>query len=406
MIRSTKTTLKFANDGKQNDLSAFILEYRNLVDQYIDIIWPLEKVSTLLPLTITSQAVTWLSARMRQCAGKQASAIVRGTKKKYDQRLWRINEFHKNGDFKSARRLKRKLTPISRPSVEFLKPELDSRFIKVDFESDTSFDGWITIGSIGNKQKFVLPFKKHKHFLEMEKAGKPLSGCRISETMVTFMFDIPEQKNTSEAYTIGIDVGLNATISTSDGQIIDSDKHGHSYHTICEKLARKQKGSKGFQKTQTHRTNYLGWSVNQLDLSGVTTVHREKLYQVRYGKNTSKLLKAWNYAELFDKLDARLEKTGVQLLKINPTYTSQRCFQCGWVLKGNRIGRDFRCQKCLHSADADFNASQNISLHLPPIGDKERLLQKNRKGFYWFAVGQESIVPVAQKTFCHKSHDN
>jgi transposase len=67
-----------------------------------------------------------------------------------------------------------------------------------------------------------------------------------------------------------------------------------------------------------------------------------------------------------------------------PTYTSQRCSSCGWVRKSNR--------------DADLNAAKNIALNLRPIGTKERLSHKNRKGFYLCEVVQEPIVPVAQKT--------
>jgi len=31
------------------------------------------------------------------------------------------------------------------------------------------------------------------------------------------------------------------------------------------------------------------------------------------------------------------------------------------------------------------------------IGKKERLLRKNRVGFYWHEVGQERIIPDTQK---------
>jgi hypothetical protein len=47
--------------------------------------------------------------------------------------------------------------------------------------------------------------------------------------------------------------------------------------------------------------------------------------------------------------------------------------------------------------DSDLNASINLSLDLMPIGKKERLLQNNRKGFYWHVTGQEHIVPDTKK---------
>lgn len=109
-------------------------------------------------------------------------------------------------------------------------------------------------------------------------------------------------------------------------------------------------------------------------------------------------MKHWNYAELFDKLDSKLYDAGVQINKVSPTYTSQRCSSCGWVRKGNRKKKEFKCDKCGFTADADLNASTNLSLSLLPIGKQQRLSKINKTGFYWLCSCQESIVPDARKT--------
>jgi transposase len=82
-------------------------------------------------------------------------------------------------------------------------------------------------------------------------------------------------------------------------------------------------------------------------------------------------------------LDRKLNDLGVQVVKINPTYTSQRCFFCGWTRKSNRLKKQFKCKSCGHTDDADLNASKNIALDLPAISKVERSKQLNRKGFYW-----------------------
>lgn len=113
-------------------------------------------------------------------------------------------------------------------------------------------------------------------------------------------------------------------------------------------------------------------------------------------------MKHWNYAELFDVLDNKLETQGVLVNKLNPTYTSQRCSQCGWTRKLNRKRKQFKCDKCGFTHDADLNASLNLSFNLVPITKQERLQQKNRSGFYWNVVSKEPIVPSVQKTNdCH-----
>jgi transposase len=51
--------------------------------------------------------------------------------------------------------------------------------------------------------------------------------------------------------------------------------------------------------------------------------------------------------------------------------------------------------------DADLNASLNIAANLIGITKQERLLHRNRKGFYWLEVGKEFIVPSTQKPNCN-----
>jgi transposase len=135
-----------------------------------------------------------------------------------------------------------------------------------------------------------------------------------------------------------------------------------------------------------------------LNLDGVKIVNRENIRHLRKGKNTSRMMKHWNYAELFEKLDSKLIDAGVQINKLNPTYTSQRCSCCGWVRKGNRKKKQFKCDKCSFECDADLNASINLSLPLLPIGKQQRLKQLNRTGFYWNVERQDFIVPVTLKT--------
>jgi hypothetical protein len=85
IIKSSKLSIKFSNSNKKKLLSLFIDEYQQLVKQYVDILWDNNEVPSFLPKEITESILTNLSARIQQCAGKQASGIVRGTRKKQEQ---------------------------------------------------------------------------------------------------------------------------------------------------------------------------------------------------------------------------------------------------------------------------------------------------------------------------------
>ena len=180
------------------------------------------------------------------------------------------------------------------------------------------------------------------------------------------------------------------------------DKRRHCYKTICERLSNKKKNSKGFKRSESHRSNYINWTVNQINFDNVLEVSRENIKNLRKGRGSSSLMARWNYAELFDKLDTRIRETGVQLTKISATYTSQRCSCCGWVRRSNRkklpSGYEFfKCTKCSFECNADLNASINIALKLKPIGKQQRLKKANIKGFYWLTLDQERIVPDVLK---------
>ena len=179
MILSSKTTLKFTNQSKLDDIHNFIYEYKKVVMFFVDTIWSMDKIPSLLPNEITSQVSTWLTARAIQCAGKQASGIVRGTQTKQKRRLFVINQLKTQKKIKKARKLLKIYNEIkqSKPNINNIQCELDERFVDMDWNNKTTFDGWINLTCLGNKLKFNIPVKKHEHFNKMLK--KELEFLRI-----------------------------------------------------------------------------------------------------------------------------------------------------------------------------------------------------------------------------------
>jgi putative transposase len=396
MIRSSKVSLRFSRDGKLDQLQNFVSEYQRVVSIFIDLLWGMEKIPALLPKPIISQVNTWLSARAIQCAGKQASGIVRGTRKKQRQRLWMIQKLTEDGKFKKARALQKIYdgTSISKPAVDSVKPELDARFIRVELDNATTFDGWVTISSIGNRLKLNIPFKRTKHFNKLFASGEIKAGIRLSKESMTFMFELPECPEKQSGNTVGIDIGQTTLLSCSNGEASHKNNHGHDLSTITTVMSRKKKGSRAFERCVSHRTNYINWSVNQFNFSGIRRINIEGIKHLRRGKRTSRRLSHWVYTDIFDKLESRCAEQGVLVNKVNPTYTSQRCSECAWTCKSNRNGKRFKCGECGHTQDSDLNASRNIALPLRAISPQQRLRQVNRTGFYWLAEGQECIVPA------------
>lgn len=400
MIRSSKVSLKFANTGKKDQLGLFLDEYTRVVGQFVALLWErsaTQNIPMLLPRSLTEQVRTWLSARALQAAGKQASGIVRGTRQKQKQRGYVYQKLLAEGKNKQANRLKQIIdqAQVGCPESVGSYAELDSRFIKTVMDADGHFDGWVELGSIGDRLKIKLPFRQTAHLNKLKQSGQMLAGCRLSKNAVVFNFNLPDVPAKQNGQTLGIDIGMNKAFTCSDSQMAGADQHGHTLASICTKLARKKSGSRAFGAAQSHRTNYVNWSLNRLDLDGVKTIVVEKIANLRRGRKTSRYLNRFTYTEIFRKITDRAVLTGVQIRTVDPQFTSQRCSCCGWVRSTNRKGESFRCGSCGFTADADLNAAINIGAQLVALPPQARQRKLNKIGFYWAEVGAEPIVPLA-----------
>lgn len=76
----------------------------------------------------------------------------------------------------------------------------------------------------------------------------------------------------------------------------------------------------------------------------------------------SAFLKNWTYYDLQQKIKYKANAVGIEVILIDPKYTSQRCSECGYIHNNNRQTQpEFKCLKCGYQANADYNASQNIA---------------------------------------------
>ena len=110
MIRSANHSLKFANEGKREALSVLVDEYRSLLQDIIDHAWlhgipefafnqsknKLD-MKSLLPTSYLQGFETWLSARMRQAAGKQAVMMLKASVKKRQKQLFMLKKLQRQG---------------------------------------------------------------------------------------------------------------------------------------------------------------------------------------------------------------------------------------------------------------------------------------------------------------------
>ena len=164
IIRCNTVTIKYTNQGKLETLTNFIDRYTNMVNKFCNIIWNNGfDTPKLLDNSLCQKITTEVNfdSRIRQCAAKQASSIMRAVTSKRRKQLYKLKQLQQEG--KDVKYLQRKIdkTIITKPKINNLNVELDSRF--VDFqEGDKEFDLFVRIKQIGNKEEIIIPIKYNK----------------------------------------------------------------------------------------------------------------------------------------------------------------------------------------------------------------------------------------------------
>ena len=87
----------------------------------------------------------------------------------------------------------------------------------------------------------------------------------------------------------------------------------------------------------------------------------KKGYNVKAKSGLNKSILDQGWGMMVNMLEYKQQWQGGLLVKINPRYTSQTCFNCKHVAKENRQTQSkFECVQCGYVANADVNAARNI----------------------------------------------
>jgi predicted Zn-ribbon and HTH transcriptional regulator len=408
-IRTSSHTIKFSNIGKLKTYSKFLKEYRNVAKIFIDFIWDNEyefinsknnirifNIKTdqlnvpqffdynLIPIkNKTTLSARSLSSLVTQCCG-----IVRAATEPRKKLLFKLKKLKENNDVipKKFFDLIEK-TKLVKPTSEKTNPELSSK--NIDFEEvNGKFDFFIRLKYIGEFDSICIPIKMHKQANKWKKFSNRKGSILLTDKNIQIRWEF-EKPIKDTGRVVGADQGKLTVLSLSDSQTTTKqDKHGHSMDSIMKKLSIKKKGSRKFQRAQNHRTNFINWSINQLNFDGIKQLNFEKISGLRFGKSTSGLMSHFTYTEIEKKAQSFREENGVHFLSQPSAFRSQRCSECGWVHSTNRKKKEFKCMKCGAELDVDINAAINHEFELPFISEWVMKSGLNYSdGFYWKSDG-------------------
>jgi len=188
--------------------------------------------------------------------------------------------------------------------------------------------------------------------------------------------NVPKEAMGTGSGEVGVDLGLNHFVATSDGDFFNHPKP-------MKKLSNKRKRlARGFSKTKkksrngnkarvrlakmderiVNIRNDFGWKLCRELIEKYGVIYIEDL-NVRGMMKNHRLAGAIvdvSWSDFTSKLSFKAESAGGKVVKVNPKNTSQECSGCGEIVRKTLAVRTHSCPRCGLELDRDLNAARNI----------------------------------------------
>jgi IS605 OrfB family transposase len=339
MKRSARVFLNDLNQGKAEELKAFLYLCHDILQYFIDLFWARgEMTASFANLETIHLAVNrfGITTRLAQALAKQAMEIVASQRKK------------------PAKERKK-------PSLRRQVVTLFYHFLKLEeFQGEEFNFAAVFVGS--GAPRLTAPFRSTAPINKLIANGWTISktvrlGIRRGRLWIDLIFEKERPELKTKGRIVGLDSNYRNGLVFSDGQQIGQELH-----------ARVQNFDKREKHTRQQIKEELAREIKKIDLAKVKTVVIEDLKRVKDGKRgtfsrtMNRRLSHWQYAYAVDLLERRCEIEGVRLERKDPWKTSQHCPACGRWDKRNRRGDEFYCVFCGYSDHADFKAAKTLEL--------------------------------------------
>ncbi len=238
-----------------------------------------------------------------------------------------------------------------------------------------------------DKKHLIVP-KKLGHFLKI-KLHRPIEGTPKTVHLVLradghwYALIVCEMEpqtehapSTCEHPAIGMDVGLKSFLTDSEGRTLENPRFCRtSAATLRRKqrqICRRKKGSHRRRKAakstaQTHlkitrqrRDFHYKAAKHYAERYHVIAVEKLSILNMVQNHSLAKSIMDASWGAFLDILEEKAARAGHRVVRVNPRFTSQKCYNCGEIVQKSLSVRTHICPFCGYIADRDVNAAQNI----------------------------------------------
>ena len=279
--------------------------------------------------------------------------------------------------------IKRARKRICFPQLKRVKTlKLDEKVAVLEVSKNAShFDYFLKLSTLQKGKPIYLPLKRNPYLDECLKKGLrlPFVQVRLTDKTCTISAIVGYDKAPLRPAidSIGLDFGMVAMFTTSDGE-----RHGLSSFTKLKiwdeellqltkelqqrsiKLSTNARYVQLQRRIKSYFKNEICRILNKLAKKnvGIFVVEKLDFRAAGLSKRMNRLIGRTYRAFVKAKLARLEEQYGIQIIAVNPAYTSQECSRCHHISKDNRkTQKDFICRHCHYSCNADVNAGRVIN---------------------------------------------
>ncbi len=191
--------------------------------------------------------------------------------------------------------------------------------------------------------------------------------------------EVEEPETDSGDGVIGVDFGIAEIATTSEGKSYSGEKvkslrrKMKAYRSRLQKRGTKsakrrlKKAAKKQERFVRNTNHCISKELVRDARASKKALGLEDLTGIRarangFNKEMRWQMGNWAFAQLREFITYKSKQAGVAVICVHPALTSRTCSVCGCCEKGNRKSqKHFKCLACGHTANADSNASINIS---------------------------------------------
>lgn len=274
--------------------------------------------------------------------------------------------------YKADKKTKREFKPTG--SITY-----DSRILA--YKQDKSVSIWSINGRL--KIPFICHNEKYLPFVK----GEADLVYKNKKFYLFQVVDIPDESVNNVEDFIGVDFGLIAIATLSNGKQFCSQKL-NNYREKRQKVRSsiQRKGTRGSRRllkrlsgkervTATIINHTISKTIISIAKSENRGISIENLTGIRFsahnkGKAFRSRVGKWSFNQLRQFIKYKAAIAMIPFVIVNPAYTSKTCNKCKHI--GDRKGRVFNCKNCGNNMDSDINAAINIATLGAVINQPER----------------------------------